>query len=183
MTVSRRDFLKQSALASAAVATVSLPMSEAAAAASKNAEAGWRWDRGVCRFCGVGCGIQIATEKGKIVATKADVDSPVNRGLNCINGYFNGKIPYGKDRLTQPLLRMKNGHFDKHGEFVEVSWKRAFDEMEKQFKRTHAELGPTGVGFFGSGQQTVQEGYAAVKLFKAGFRSNNIDPNARHCMS
>jgi len=183
MTVSRRDFLKQSALASAAVATVSLPMSEAAAAASKNAEAGWRWDRGVCRFCGVGCGIQIATEKGKIVATKADVDSPVNRGLNCIKGYFNGKIPYGKDRLTQPLLRMKNGHFDKHGEFVEVSWKRAFDEMEKQFKRTHAELGPTGVGFFGSGQQTVQEGYAAVKLFKAGFRSNNIDPNARHCMA
>jgi len=183
MTVSRRDFLKHSALASAAVATVSLPMSEAAAAASKNAEAGWRWDRGVCRFCGVGCGIQIATEKGKIVATKADVDAPVNRGLNCIKGYFNGKIPYGKDRLTQPLLRMKNGHFDKHGEFVEVSWERAFDEMEKQFKRTYAELGPTGVGFFGSGQQTVQEGYAAVKLFKAGFRSNNIDPNARHCMA
>ena len=27
------------------------------------------------------------------------------------------------------------------------------------------------------------EGYAASKLFKAGFRSNNIDPNARHCMA
>ena len=27
------------------------------------------------------------------------------------------------------------------------------------------------------------EGYAAVKLMKAGFRSNNIDPNARHCMA
>ncbi|HEY5701275.1 MAG TPA: periplasmic nitrate reductase subunit alpha, partial [Gammaproteobacteria bacterium] len=30
---------------------------------------------------------------------------------------------------------------------------------------------------------TVWEGYAAVKLYKAGFRSNNIDPNARHCMA
>ncbi|MDP2324898.1 MAG: nitrate reductase catalytic subunit NapA, partial [Gammaproteobacteria bacterium] len=40
-----------------------------------------------------------------------------------------------------------------------------------------------GVGMFGSGQWTVWEGYAAVKLFKAGFRSNNIDPNARHCMA
>ena len=36
---------------------------------------------------------------------------------------------------------------------------------------------------FGSGQWTVWEGYAAAKLFKAGFRSNNIDPNARHCMA
>ena len=36
---------------------------------------------------------------------------------------------------------------------------------------------------FGSGQWTVWEGYAANKLFKAGLRSNNIDPNARHCMA
>ena len=27
------------------------------------------------------------------------------------------------------------------------------------------------------------EGYAKVKLWKAGFRSNTIDPNARHCMA
>ncbi|HEX5364903.1 MAG TPA: nitrate reductase catalytic subunit NapA, partial [Gallionella sp.] len=177
------DFLKQSVIVSTAAMTVGLPVAEAAQAETQNAEAGWRWDRGVCRFCGVGCGIQIATEKGRIVATKADVDAPVNRGLNCIKGYFNGKIPYGQDRLTQPLLRMKNGHFDKQGDFVAVSWERAFDEMEKQFKRHYRELGPTGVGFFASGQHTVQEGYAAVKLFKAGFRSNNLDPNARHCMA
>ena len=43
--------------------------------------------------------------------------------------------------------------------------------------------GPTGVGMFGSGQWTIWEGYAANKLFKAGFRSNNLDPNARHCMA
>ena len=36
---------------------------------------------------------------------------------------------------------------------------------------------------FGSGQWTVFEGYAAAKMMKAGFRSNNIDPNARHCMA
>jgi len=183
MTVSRRDFLKQSLIVSSATATGLLPVSEVANAAVKSAESGWRWDRGVCRFCGVGCGIQVATENGKIVATKADADAPVNRGLNCVKGYFNGKILYGKDRLTQPLLRMKNGRYDKQGEFMPVSWDRAFDEMEKQFKRHYKELGPTGVGFFGSGQHTVQEGYAAVKLFKAGFRSNNIDPNARHCMA
>jgi len=36
---------------------------------------------------------------------------------------------------------------------------------------------------FGSGQWTIWEGYAASKLMKAGFRSNNLDPNARHCMA
>ncbi|MDD2777053.1 MAG: nitrate reductase catalytic subunit NapA [Gallionella sp.] len=183
MTSSRRDFLKQSAVVSTAAVVVGVSVNEDAEAITQKVEAGWRWDRGVCRFCGVGCGIQIATKKGKIVATKADVDAPVNRGLNCIKGYFNGKIPYGQDRLTQPLLRMKNGQFDKQGDFVAVSWERAFDEMEKQFKRHYQALGPTGVGFFASGQHTVQEGYAAVKLFKAGFRSNNLDPNARHCMA
>jgi len=43
--------------------------------------------------------------------------------------------------------------------------------------------GPSAIGMFGSGQWTVWEGYAALKLMKGGFRTNNIDPNARHCMA
>jgi nitrate reductase NapA len=126
----------------------------------------------------------VATKDDKIVAVKGDPESPVNRGINCIKGYFNAKIMYGADRLTTPLLRMNDkGEFDKNGKFKPVSWKRAFDEMEKQFKKYYNELGPNGIAIFGSGQYTIQEGYAAVKLLKAGWRSNNIDPNARHCMA
>jgi nitrate reductase NapA len=55
--------------------------------------------------------------------------------------------------------------------------------MAAKFKETLISKGPTAVGMFGSGQWTVWEGYAAAKLMKAGFRSNNIDPNARHCMA
>jgi len=29
-----------------------------------------KWDKAVCRFCGVGCGIMIATRKGRVVAVK-----------------------------------------------------------------------------------------------------------------
>ncbi|MDY6056207.1 MAG: periplasmic nitrate reductase subunit alpha [Campylobacter lanienae] len=177
----RRDFIKSSAVAAAcSAAGLSAPSSLGAA----NKEQDWRWDKAVCRFCGTGCGIVVATKDGKIVAVKGDPLAPVNRGLNCIKGYFNAKIMYGEDRITKPLLRVNSkGEFDKNGKFVEVSWKRAFDEMEKQFKRAYNELGPTGIGVFGSGQYTVQEGYSAVKLIKGGFRSNNIDPNARHCMA
>ena len=98
-------------------------------------------------------------------------------------GLFLSKIMYGDDRLTTPLLRMKNGQYAKDGEFQRVSWDKAFDVMAEQFKRVLKEKGPTAVGMFGSGQWTIWEGYAALKLMKAGFRSNNLDPNARHCMA
>ncbi len=182
METTRREFLKTSIAASAA-ASIGIPVSSIAAASVDEAEKDWQWDKSVCRFCGTGCGIMVATKEGRIVATKGDPDAPVNRGLNCIKGYFNGKIQYGSDRLTKPLLRMKDGKFHKEGKFTPVSWDQAFDEMEKQFKKTYNEMGPHGVAVFGSGQYTVPEGYAAAKLMKAGFRSNNIDPNARHCMA
>jgi len=181
-SLSRRELLKTS-LASTTAAAIGLPVSRAARAQAAAAEQNWQWDKAVCRFCGTGCGIQVATHEGRVVATKGDPAAPVNKGLNCIKGYFNGKILYGADRLTQPLMRMKDGRFDKKGPFVAVSWKQAMDEMERQFRRAYAAKGPSGVAIIGSGQYTIQEGYTAAKLMKAGFRSNNLDPNARHCMA
>ena len=183
MALSRRDFLKSSAAASAAAAVgMSIPASMQAA--SDEAQSSWRWDKAACRFCGTGCGIMMATKDGKIVAVKGDPAAPVNRGLNCIKGYFNAKIMYGADRLKTPLLRMDaNGNFDKKGKFAPVSWERAFDEMEVNIKKALKFGGPESVGVFASGQYTVMEGYAAQKMMKAGFRSNAIDPNARHCMA
>ncbi len=184
MGFSRRDFIKKTAIASAAAAIgVSVP-TKLKADSRQLAKSGWRWDKTTCRFCGTGCGIMIATKNDKIVAIKGDVAAPVNRGLNCLKGYFNAKIMYGADRLKKPLLRVdENENFSKNGKFKPVSWQRAYDEMEKQMRKTLKELGPTGIAIFGSGQYTIFEGYAASKLMKAGFRSNNIDPNARHCMA
>ncbi len=176
--LSRRDFVKSS-VAAATAAAVGLPVVGQAG----DPTLGLTWERGVCRFCGVGCAIQVGTRDGRAVAVKGDPDAPVNRGLLCVKGYANAAIHYGADRLTKPLLRMTDGRYDPVGDFHPVSWDRAFDEMERQFKRVYTELGPTGVGIMGSGQYTIPEGYAAVKLAKAGWRTNNIDPNARHCMA
>lgn len=181
-SLTRRELLKSS-IAAATAASAGLPLSQTVLAQAGAAESGWQWDKGVCRMCGTGCGIQVATLGGKVVATRGDPDAPVNRGMLCIKGYYNGKITYGADRLTQPLMRMKDGRFDKQGTFTAVSWKVALDEMERQFRRHYAARGPASVAILGSGQYTIAEGYTAVKLMKAGFRSNNIDPNARHCMA
>ncbi|CAA7625544.1 nitrate reductase catalytic subunit NapA [Magnetospirillum sp. UT-4] len=179
MSLNRRDFIKaNAAAATAAAAGLAVP------AVAQPAKANIRWDKGVCRFCGTGCGVLVGVQDGRVVATQGDPDAPVNRGLNCIKGYFLSKIMYGQDRLTQPLLRTKNGKFDKNGEFTPISWDQAFDIMAEKWKEQLKKPdGVTRVGMFGSGQWTIWEGYAAVKLYKAGFRSNNIDPNARHCMA
>ncbi|MFM2057731.1 MAG: hypothetical protein RLY71_2116, partial [Pseudomonadota bacterium] len=187
MDAQRRDFLKAQA-ASAAAAAAGIPIVSVAAPASGagdhgSADGAVRWDKAPCRFCGTGCAVMVGVQDGKVVATQGDPEAPVNRGLNCIKGYFLSKIMYGKDRLTTPLLRKKDGKYDKDGDFVPVSWDEAFDIMAAKWKETLAKDGPTGIGMFGSGQWTVFEGYAAVKLMKAGLRSNNIDPNARHCMA
>jgi nitrate reductase NapA len=180
MKLTRREFVKTNAIAAtASVAGITIPGIKEAIAGDDTI----RWDKAACRFCGTGCSVLIGTQKGRIVATQGDPDAPVNKGLNCIKGYFLSKIMYGKDRLTSPLLRMTDGEYDKEGEFTPVSWDKAFTVMSDKFKKTLKEKGPTAVGMFGSGQWTVWEGYAASKLYKAGFRSNNIDPNARHCMA
>ncbi len=184
MKLTRREFIKTNAIAAAAT-TAGMSIPGVALAATPQSADGVRWDKGVCRYCGVGCGVLVGVKDGRVVATQGDPDAPVNKGLNCVKGYFLSKIMYGKDRLTKPLLRMKDGKFDKNGEFAPISWDAAFDIMAEKVKQTLKEptQGANGVAMFGSGQWTVWEGYAAVKLMKAGFRSNSIDPNARHCMA
>lgn len=183
MKMTRRAFVKANAAASAAaVAGITLPASAANLIASSD-QSKITWDKAPCRFCGTGCSVLVGTQNGKVVATQGDPEAPVNKGLNCIKGYFLSKIMYGQDRLTQPLLRMRDGKYHKDGEFTPVSWDAAFDIMAEKWKASLEKKGPTSVGMFGSGQWTVMEGYAAAKMMKAGFRSNNIDPNARHCMA
>ena len=184
MKLTRREFIKSNAIAAAA-ASAGMSIPGVSYAVAPQSEEGVRWDKGVCRYCGTGCGVLVGVKDGRVVATQGDPDAPVNKGLNCVKGYFLSKIMYGKDRLTRPLLRMKDGKFDKNGEFAPISWDQAFDIMAEKVKATMKDpnQGPFGVAMFGSGQWTVFEGYAAVKLMKAGFRSNSIDPNARHCMA
>lgn len=181
--VTRRDVVKAQALIAGALAA-GIPIPAAAQNLVTDANlTQLTWSKAPCRFCGTGCSIMVATKAGRVVATHGDIRAEVNRGLNCVKGYFLSKIMYGADRLTTPLLRKKDGAYHKDGTFEPVSWDEAFDLMAEKWKKTLAEKGPKAIGMFGSGQWTIWEGYAAAKLMKAGFLSNNLDPNARHCMA
>ncbi|WP_276199335.1 periplasmic nitrate reductase subunit alpha [Chelatococcus sp. XZ-Ab1] len=182
MTLSRRDMLKAQAASVAAMAAgIHTAAAQPVMGGVETLEI--QWSKAPCRFCGTGCGVMVGVKEGKVIATHGDVKAEVNRGLNCIKGYFLSKIMYGADRLTQPLLRKKGGVYAKDGDFTPVTWDEAFDVMAAKAKDVLKAKGPEAVGMFGSGQWTIWEGYAATKLMRAGFRSNNLDPNARHCMA
>ena len=178
----RRDFLKASALAAATavasrrvLAQVPPPGQPAAppavdpAVAARHADV--TWDKAPCRFCGTGCHVQVGVRGGRVVAIAGDRLAPVNRGLLCVKGYHVGLALYGSDRLTRPMLK-------RNGQHVPISWAEAIDIVARRVLAN-----PRGFAFYGSGQWTIPEGYAAQKFMKAGLASNHIDPNARLCMS
>src|SRR6186713_3661913 len=131
--LTRRDVLKAyAATIAAATAGIALPASAQPVPGGVEALE-IKWSKAPCRFCGTGCGVMVGVKDGHVVATHGDMQAEVNRGLNCVKGYFLSKIMYGADRLTTPLLRMRNGQFHKEGEFQPVSWDQAFDVMAQQW--------------------------------------------------
>lgn len=136
------------------------------------------WKKAPCRYCGTGCGVEAGIHEGRVVAVRGDVASPVNRGLLCVKGYHLPAMLYGKDRLRFPMKRRASGEG-----FEPVTWEEALDLVASKFKETLEAHGPEAVAMYGSGQWTVFDGYAALKWVKGGMRSNNLDPNARLCMS
>jgi nitrate reductase NapA len=170
--LSRRAFVKSSALAAAAALAAD---QDAAGTQPPRTELpvipDATWNKAPCRFCGTGCHVQVAVKDGRVVAIAGDRQAEVNKGLLCVKGYHVGGILYGKDRLTTPLLR-------KNGKLEPITWDEAIETIAKRIHKA-----PDKFAFYGSGQWTIPEGYAANKFMKAGLSNNHIDPNARLCMS
>ncbi|WP_457556271.1 molybdopterin-dependent oxidoreductase, partial [Candidatus Pyrohabitans sp.] len=171
ISMSRREFIKTSA---ATAAMLAAGMSAPAMAAQ--GDGGITFGRAQCRFCGTGCTVLVGVRDGKVVAVKGDANSPINFGRLCMKGYSLPHIMYGgggKERLTRPLVRQEDGTYK------EVSWEEALDLIADTFARYIEEYGPDSVAWYGSGQNTTQEAYAANKLFKGIIGTANVEGNPR----
>ena len=176
MTLSRRDLLK------GAAATFALSVLQGTQLASfANAaqiDGAEKWVKGVCRYCGTGCGVMIGVKGDKAVAIKGDPNNH-NQGLLCLKGALLIPVIYASDRVTHPMVR-KGG---KQSPFTQVSWDEALDFAAAGFKKALQEGGPNAVAYYGSGQALTEESYIANKIWKAGFGTNNVDGNPRLCMA
>jgi nitrate reductase NapA len=175
----RRAFVKRLALASAAVAAGAFMPgvsfgADVARAVDDNRNLLWK--KTPCRFCGTGCGLLVGIQRGRAVAVRGDPDSSVNRGLACVKGYHSVQALYGRDRLRTAKVR-------RNGVLVDVPMREALDLVARRLRETIDTHGKNSVAMYGSGQWTIPAGYVAAKLFKGAIGTNNLEANARLCMS
>ena len=185
MDISRRNFVKTTAIAMASAAAAGSVAGMVGCAPKVNEPitgSATQTTLAVCRFCGCGCGVIVESRNNKVVSVYGDPENDSNRGLNCVKGYYLSKILYADDRLTKPLIREDNSKKGSMDGFREATWNEALDLVAQHLRDTW-KADKSRLAFWGSGQQPIVEGYATAKFWKAGLRSNNIDPNARLCMA
>jgi ferredoxin-nitrate reductase len=134
-----------------------------------------KWTPSVCGFCSIGCGLEIGTASGEIVAVRGREAYPVNRGRlgpKGLNQFYANRHP---TRGLQPLVRNRSG------KLLTASWDAAMDAIVEQFNTTLVTEGPDAVAFYNSGQLLLEDYYALGKIARAGIGTANIDANTRLC--
>jgi nitrate reductase NapA len=134
------------------------------------------WKKGVCRYCGTGCGVEVGLKDARVVAIRGNRDYPVNKGVLCLKGLTLAHVVYSAERGTKPLLRQGDG-------YAETDWDQAFDRVAAKLTETIREHGPDAVAIYLGAQLFTEEFYIANKLFKGVLGSNNVEANARLCMA
>jgi formate dehydrogenase alpha subunit len=140
-----------------------------------------------CPYCGVGCGLELHIKDDYVFKVTSSFDSVVNHGNLCVKGRFGYDFIYNKDRITTPLIRKKaqapgarTQAFDRD-QWREVSWDEALDYSADRFVEIFQRDGADAMAVYCCAKATNEDNYLLQKLFRALFRSNNVDHCTRLC--
>jgi NADH-quinone oxidoreductase subunit G len=111
----------------------------------------------VCGLCPVGCNIQATTREGKVKRILSRNHPEVDEGWLCDKGRFAYSHLYARDRIPDPLRRVRLRGLD------ELSWDEALDEAERLLTAAQGRI-VTAL----SGSETVEQAYALAKLLRQG---------------
>jgi sulfite reductase (NADPH) flavoprotein alpha-component len=128
--------------------------------------------RTVCGYCGVGCGMVLSVDRGRVTRVRGDRDHPANRGRLCTKGATSAEMLAAPGRLTRALRGSS-----------EVDVDEAISEAARGLRKVIDEHGPDAVALYVSGQMTLEAQYLANKLAKGFLRTNQIESNSRLCMA
>jgi assimilatory nitrate reductase catalytic subunit len=134
--------------------------------------------KSTCCYCGVGCGVIIQSENGRITGVRGDPEHPANFGKLCTKGSTLRLSARPEGRLLYPELRHERGLPRRR-----VGWDEALDHAAGRFAETIRNHGPDSVAFYISGQLLTEDYYVFNKLVKGLIGTNNVDTNSRLCMS
>jgi formate dehydrogenase alpha subunit len=124
----------------------------------------------ICPYCGVGCGIVLATRGNRIVGVQGDSENPVNNGSLCVKGHFALNFVNHPERLSRPLIR-------RNGRLEEATWDEALDLVAGRLAQYPGEE----IAVVSSAKCTNEENYLIQKLARSVLGTNHIDHCARLC--
>ncbi len=140
-----------------------------------------------CPYCGVGCTLELHIKGDTIFKVTSPFDSPVNHGNLCVKGRFGYDFIYSPKRVTAPLLRktlQTPGHrtqaFER-SEWSEVSWDEALDTVADRLVEIYRRDGSDAMSVYCCAKATNEDNYLLQKMFRALFRTNNVDHCTRLC--
>ena len=135
--------------------------------------------KSTCCYCGVGCGVLIKSQGGRIVGIEGDPDHPANFGRLCSKALsLPLTVQSDAGRALHPEMRARRDMPRRR-----VDWDTALDAVAERFAGIVREHGPDSVAFYVSGQLLTEDYYVFNKLAKGLIGTNNIDTNSRLCMS
>jgi len=136
MDVSRRDFLKGTAIGSTVALGFDVSVARAEVRQLKIART--TETRSTCPYCSVSCGLIVHTfgdgaknATPSIVHVEGDPDHPINRGTLCPKGITIKEDIVNDKRLTRPLYRAPGA-----AEWKQISWDEAVERIAKNIKKT-----------------------------------------------
>lgn len=95
-----------------------------------------------CRICEAQCGMVATVEDGRLVELRPDKQHPLSAGFACQKGIAFTEVVNDPDRVTVPLRRRPDG------EFEEVCWDEAMNDIAKRLSAIHRRHGSGAVGWY-----------------------------------
>ncbi|HLB46956.1 MAG TPA: formate dehydrogenase subunit alpha [Anaerolineales bacterium] len=140
-----------------------------------------------CPYCGVGCTLELHIKDDFIYKVTSPFESVVNHGNLCVKGRFGYDFIYHRDRVTAPLIRktpQTAGHrtqaFDR-SEWREATWDEALETVADRLVEIYKRDGSDAMAVYCCAKATNEDNYLLQKMFRALFRTNNVDHCTRLC--
>jgi formate dehydrogenase alpha subunit len=140
-----------------------------------------------CPYCGVGCNLELHLKDDYIYKVTSPFDNVVNHGNLCVKGRFGYDYIYSPKRVTVPLIRKqqqqpgsRNQAFDL-AEWREASWDEALDTVADRLVEIYRRDGSQAMAVYCCAKATNEDNYLLQKLYRALFRTNNVDHCTRLC--
>ncbi|MCS6997138.1 MAG: molybdopterin-dependent oxidoreductase [Casimicrobiaceae bacterium] len=134
--------------------------------------------RSTCPYCGVGCGVIVTAENGRITGVRGDPEHPANLGRLCTKGTLLAQSVVRQGRALYPEWRARRTTARQR-----IGWDEALERLAERFADLIARHGPHSVAFYLSGQLLTEDYAVFNKLAKGIIGTNNVDTNSRLCMS